>query len=116
GDHPFPARIVREVAAVLGEQDRLPACQESRGGGVEERCVLMGVNQRDVLASQESAESKDAPPVHTGATTERHDGEALFRQFFPQPPQSAQTGETDAIVLPKVPPQAGGQYFGPADV
>src|SRR5439155_14851347 len=94
----FATRIVGNEPAVLREEDGRLAAQETGGQTVEERRVLVGVNQPDSLLTKPARQPPDRPEVPPGPAAQHLDGKPFRKKFVSECPCLIEARKHKAIV------------------
>ena len=83
---------------------------------VEERRVLMGVDNIDVFAPQELSQAPRTAPIDAGLATQHFNRKSFRAQLRTQRAQLIQADEQEPATFTQLPGQARRQHFRAADV
>ena len=108
--------MIGMLPAVLREDDRRLSAESASEQGIKERRVLVSVNRRDVVLTEEARQSPAALPIDAGSPIQHLDDVPFAAQLLGQRPVTVEAGEDKPETIPQRSRQFSDEQFRSADV
>ena len=111
---PFRPGIIRMITPVFGKDHRRPAIEQAGSHRVEERRVLMRMQEVDPFGAQNACQTNRATPIEAGTPLQHMHAKAMAAELLAQHAQFIEADEDEPIRLLELVCEALGQNLGAA--